>query len=128
VAPGGVHEEVTRCLQAELADLAVLCAQPGRPEVTLVAFDAHPGNFIVRADGSAVLVDLEKCRYSHPGLDLAHATLYTSTTWDIEGRCVLSPSEVAAFYRAWAVCVGEAQALPAKPGTCPCVAPCGSGR
>jgi hypothetical protein len=109
----GVHDEVTRCLQAELADLAALCDQPGRPDITLVAFDAHPGNFIVRADGSAVLVDLEKCRYSHPGLDLAHATLYTSTTWDIDGRCALSPAEVAGFYRAWAACVGEAKALSA---------------
>lgn len=99
----GVHEEVTRCLEAELAVLAALCAQPERPEVTLVAFDAHPGNFIVRPDGLAVLVDLEKCRYSYPGLDLAHATLYTSTTWDIESRCELQADEVAGFYRQWAM-------------------------
>jgi rSAM/selenodomain-associated transferase 2 len=70
--------------------------------VTLVAFDAHPGNFIVREDGRAMLVDLEKCRYSHPGLDLAHATLYTSTTWDVDGRCALTPAQVAGCYRAWA--------------------------
>jgi thiamine kinase-like enzyme len=101
-----VHDDVTRCLQAELADLAALCARPGRPDVTLVAFDAHPGNFIVRPDGRAMLVDLEKCRYSYPGLDLAHATLYSSTTWDIDGRCTLSTDEVAGFYRQWAGGVG----------------------
>ncbi|TNF59028.1 MAG: aminoglycoside phosphotransferase family protein [Burkholderiales bacterium] len=106
----GVHGQVTRCLHEELSALAARCAQPARPAVSLVCFDAHPGNFIVRPDGSAVLVDLEKCRYSHPGLDLAHATLYTSTTWDIDGRCVLSPGEVAGFYRAWAACVGPSRA------------------
>jgi len=107
----GVHAEVTRCLQAELADLAWWCSQPARPGVTLVAFDAHPGNFIVRQAGDAVLVDLEKCRYSHPGLDLAHATLYTSTTWDIDGRCELSTDEVAGFYQRWAARAGTAHAM-----------------
>ncbi len=109
-----VHDEVTQRLQEGLADLAAHCSQPGRPEISLVAFDAHPGNFIVRPDGSAVLVDLEKCRYSHPGLDLAHATLYTSTTWDIDGCCVLSTGEVAGFYRQWASCVGPAAAQSAS--------------
>lgn len=104
----GVHENVTRCLQDGLADLSARCAQTARPLVTLVAFDAHPGNFIVRPDGSAVLVDLEKCRYSYPGLDLAHATLYTSTTWDIEGRCELSTEAVTGFYRKWTNRVGAA--------------------
>jgi aminoglycoside phosphotransferase (APT) family kinase protein len=47
-----------------------------------VAFDGHPGNFVVDAHGRAWLVDLEKARYGHPAVDLAHATLYTSTTWD----------------------------------------------
>jgi len=109
----GVHGDVTRSLQAELADLASWCAQRTRPAVTLVAFDAHPGNFIVRQAGDAVLVDLEKCRYSHPGLDLAHATLYTSTTWDIDGRCELSTAEVTGFYRSWAAHVGIDHAVAA---------------
>ena len=37
---------------------------------------------MMRVDGCAVLVDLEKCRYSYAQPDLAHATRYTSTTWD----------------------------------------------
>jgi len=98
----GVDSAVTRCLQEQMQSLQAWCHRSSRPGVALVAFDAHPGNFIVRKDGRAVLVDLEKCRYSHPGLDLAHATLYTSTTWDIEGCCVLSTDQVASFYRAWA--------------------------
>lgn len=109
-----VHEAVTHCLQTELAELTGRCAQGERPTATLIAFDAHPGNFIVRPDGRAMLVDLEKCRYSYPGLDLAHATLYTSTTWDIDGRCVLSTDEVAGFYRRWDDRVGPTLAQTAS--------------
>lgn len=74
----------------------------GRPPRRLISFDAHPGNFLVRADGRAVLVDLEKARYGDPPLDLAHATLYTSTTWDVQSRAVLSAAEVAGFVESWA--------------------------
>jgi thiamine kinase-like enzyme len=78
-----------------------LCAQAARPPKRLIAFDAHPGNFIVRADGRAVLVDLEKARYSLPPLDLAHATLYTSTTWDVASQAVLAVDAVQAFQQHW---------------------------
>ncbi|WP_163647979.1 phosphotransferase [Modicisalibacter sp. 'Wilcox'] len=67
----------------------------------LISFDAHPGNFLITPRGKAVLVDLEKCRYSHPGFDLAHATLYTSTTWDPASHAVLDPETVVRFYRQW---------------------------
>ena len=72
-----------------------------RPPQRLTSFDAHPGNFLVTADGSAVLVDLEKARYSCPLLDLAHATLYTSTTWDTDSRAELSVAEVAGACQRW---------------------------
>ena len=75
--------------------------RPDRPPRRLIAFDGHPGNFLVRDDGRAVLVDLEKARYSHPPLDLAHATLYTSTTWDVDSYAELAVGEVRAFYEHW---------------------------
>jgi hypothetical protein len=81
--------------------LARLCAQAARPPRRLIAFDGHPGNFLVRADGVAMLVDIEKARYSHPPLDLAHATLYTSTTWDVDTHAELTPAQVIAAYEAW---------------------------
>jgi thiamine kinase-like enzyme len=93
-------------IEAEISRYRLLCAQPGRPPLSLIAFDAHPGNFMIRADGSAVLVDLEKCRYSHASLDLAHATLYTSTTWDAPSCAVLSVSEVAVAYADWSLEMG----------------------
>lgn len=83
------------------ADLARRCAGTERPQRRLIAFDAHPGNFLIDASGRAVLVDLEKARYSHPPLDLAHATLYTSTTWDLDSRAELTPAQVVEAYAAW---------------------------
>ena len=90
-----------RCIEAEIERYRRLCAQRPRPPRCLISFDAHPGNFIIRADGCAVLVDLEKCRYSHAPLDLAHATLYTSTTWSTAGSAALGVDEVAGAYTEW---------------------------
>jgi len=100
--------EVSQAIQSQLTQLRRLCMQGERPARRLIAFDGHPGNFLVRADGSAVLVDLEKCRYSYPALDLAHATLYTSTTWDADSHAVLTPDETIGFYRRWTQAVGDA--------------------
>ena len=70
-------------------------AQP----ITLVLTDTHPGNFLIDAEGKAIIVDLEKALYGSPAIDLAHATVYSSTTWDLEIHAELSVAQVAAFYR-----------------------------
>lgn len=101
---------VQLAIEAQQSSLQTVCGRVARPQRHLIAFDGHPGNFIVRADGVAVLVDLEKCRYSYPGLDLAHATLYTSTTWDVKSHAVLSLSEVVAAYEAWGRVMGASAA------------------
>lgn len=98
----GLAPWVLESVQLQRARLAAAVDGADRPPVHLIAFDSHPGNFIIRSPVHAVLVDLEKCRYSYPGLDLAHATLYTSTTWDVESCAVLSTDEVLGCYRAWA--------------------------
>ncbi|MBX3588917.1 MAG: hypothetical protein KF796_19980 [Ramlibacter sp.] len=109
----GVDPVVAQGIARELARLQHLCSGAARPQRRLIAFDGHPGNFIVEAAGRAVLVDLEKCRYSYPALDLAHATLYTSTTWDLDTCAELSVDEVLGFYAAWSQAVGP-QAGPAQ--------------
>ena len=76
-------------------------ARRDRPARRLIAFDAHPGNFLIDGTGKALLVDLEKARYSHPPLDLAHSTLHTSTTWDVASRATLAPADVLAAYATW---------------------------
>jgi len=74
---------------------AVAAAQP----VRLVLTDTHPGNFLIDAEGRAIIVDLEKALYGSPGTDLAHATIYSSTTWDPDTWADLTLPQVAAFYR-----------------------------
>ncbi|MFG6157421.1 phosphotransferase [Halomonas sp. 1390] len=96
-----LSDEARRLIEAELAALPRRLPPGPSAEPRLISFDAHPGNFLVTEDGRAVLVDLEKCRYGLVGFDLAHASLYTSTTWDLTSRAELTPAEVAAFYRHW---------------------------
>ena len=83
------------------AELAALPARLDDTAACLISFDAHPGNFLIDPSGRAILVDLEKCRYGLAGIDLAHASLYTSTTWDMNSYAVLTPGEVATFYQRW---------------------------
>ena len=98
-------------IDAVWAQLQAACARRTRPwPQRLIAFDAHPGNFLLRADGSAVLVDLEKARYGVAALDMAHATLVTSTTWDIDSSCALSPAQVLQAYAGWQQALGSAHA------------------
>lgn len=104
-----------RLIEAALSDLRERLSVQHRPPIALIAFDGHPGNFIVRPSGQAVLVDLEKCRYSYPGLDLAHATLYTSTTWDVASHAVLSDASVLNAYATWGRAVGPLLASAALP-------------
>ncbi len=118
---------VSAAITQELNRLHLTCARTARPPRHLIAFDGHPGNFIIRdrpartapveaSDASdAVLVDLEKCRYSYPGLDLAHATLYTSTTWDMESHAVLSLADVLGAYQTWSDNMAEKVAMAARP-------------
>lgn len=73
---------------------------------SLVLTDTHPGNFLVRTDGRAVIVDLEKALYGAPAIDLAHASVYTSTTWDVATAEELSVAQVGGFYRAYLEAVG----------------------
>ena len=99
--PAALLPGVRTLVDGALAQFSQLCDQAPRPPRRLIAFDGHPGNFLIRSDGRAILVDLEKARYSHPPLDLAHATLYTSTTWDLDSAAELTPAQVLAFYEAW---------------------------
>ncbi len=114
LAAAAVPASVAQAVTQELQRLNALCAADDRPPRHLIAFDGHPGNFIVKDSGRAVLVDLEKCRYSYPALDIAHATLYTSTTWDIETRAELTPGQVRGAYATWADAVGPRVAGPAQ--------------
>jgi thiamine kinase-like enzyme len=81
--------------------------------------DTHPGNFIVGRDSIAWFVDLEKVHVGSPAIDLAHATLATSTLWHPDVGKVLSPAEVQRFYTLYLEKVGPRQAASLKPWLLP---------
>ena len=108
------------------------CAGRDQP-VTLVLTDTHPGNFLIEAaeggaagggaaqggEPRAVIVDLEKALYGSPATDLAHATLYSSTTWDPDTWATLDLEQLAAFYRRYLELIGEELAQDLAPWLVP---------
>jgi aminoglycoside phosphotransferase (APT) family kinase protein len=118
----GVPATTRRALLDELAWARRLAAEaPAAAQpIALVGTDTHPGNFLVRTDGSAVLVDLEKALYGSPAIDLAHATLPTSTTWDIDVQVTLSQEAIAGFYSAYLALLSPEAAAALRPWLLPC--------
>jgi aminoglycoside phosphotransferase (APT) family kinase protein len=99
-AKANLAPETLAHLNAELEWVRTLPTTPA-PPITLVGTDTHPGNFLIDTDGKAWFVDLEKATDGLAAIDLAHATLYTSTTWDPDVAAVLFPEETASFYETW---------------------------
>ncbi|UCH73793.1 MAG: aminoglycoside phosphotransferase family protein [Rhodospirillales bacterium] len=87
--------------------------------ITLVATDTHPGNYVIDRRGRAFIVDLEKALYGAPAIDLAHASLYTSTTWDIESGVEIAAADVADFYRHYLGAIPPALAHALEPWLMP---------
>lgn len=114
-----LHPDARTAIGEELAWAEALAAQPHAMPTTLISFDAHPGNFLITPEGRAVLVDLEKARYGGPGFDLAHATLYTSTTWDVATYAVLGPEQTADVYARWLSAMPAALGEAARPWLLP---------
>ncbi len=114
-----VDPETRAIIETHFAALRDLAADGPRPPKRLISFDAHPGNFLITPEGGAVLVDLEKARYSAPPLDLAHATLYTSTTWDVATHAVLTPEQVAEACHHWLDCLPGPERAALAPWTLP---------
>jgi len=96
-----LNKQSLAMIKSAMSTAALEVEQLAPSPVTLISFDAHPGNYLIDASGKAVLVDLEKGRYGGAGFDLAHATLYTSTTWDIDASIELSLQDVDEFYASW---------------------------
>jgi Ser/Thr protein kinase RdoA (MazF antagonist) len=114
--------EATReALRQEIAwarRLAAETAAAAQP-IALAGTDTHPGNFVIRPNGEAILVDLEKAAYGSPAIDLAHASLVTSTTWDIDVQAILSREHTLAFYRGYLSRIGDVAASRLRPFLAP---------
>jgi aminoglycoside phosphotransferase (APT) family kinase protein len=120
VGEAGLAPEAAAAIAAELAraESGGAAARPP-PILTLTGSDTHPGNFLIEPGGRAVFVDLEKALYGNPAVDLAHATLYTSTMWDPDSAAALSTADTAAFYAAYFVSVPAPLAAAVRPWALP---------
>ncbi|MBI1246027.1 MAG: hypothetical protein GC202_13575 [Alphaproteobacteria bacterium] len=73
----------------------------------LCVVDAHPGNFVAAPGARAYAVDLEKCVYGLPGLDVVHAIILPSTSWDPDCAATLDSGQIDGFFRLWANRIGD---------------------
>jgi aminoglycoside phosphotransferase (APT) family kinase protein len=117
VPDSGARAEIAEELRL-MRGMALAFAQRAQP-LTVALADTHPGNFIVDRAGTAWFVDLEKVHVGSPAIDLAHATLATSTLWHPDIGKVLSPAEVKGFYDAYLEKVGIGQAALLAPWLLP---------
>ncbi len=105
LARAGIAAESETQIRAELAWARGFArrSEGAAQPVALCATDTHPGNFLIVRDGAprAVFVDLEKALYGSPAIDLAHASLYTSTMWDPDCEAALARADIAGFYAAY---------------------------
>jgi aminoglycoside phosphotransferase (APT) family kinase protein len=113
----GARAEIAEELRL-MSDMARAVAQRAQP-LTVALADTHPGNFIVDRHGIAWFVDLEKVHVGSPAIDLAHATLATSTLWHPDVGKVLSPAEVQTFYTLYLEKVGPRAAASLEPWLLP---------
>lgn len=108
VTEHGARAEIVEELEL-MREMAKTLAQRQQP-LSVALADTHPGNFIVDRAGIAWFVDLEKVHVGSAAIDLAHATLPTSTVWHPDVGKVLSPAEVAHFYETYLAHIGETRA------------------
>lgn len=91
----------------------------GRQPLTVALADTHPGNFLVDRGGIAWFVDLEKVHVGSPAIDLAHATLPTSTMWHPDIGAELSRDDVGRFHDAYLARIGRKKAAALEPWLIP---------
>ena len=115
VPDSGARAEIAE--ETRLMRGMALAKQP--QPLTIALADTHPGNFIVDADGTAWFVDLEKVHVGSAAIDLAHATLPTSTLWHPDVGQILTRGQVAGFYAQYLARIGKARAAALEPWLMP---------
>ena len=101
-----------------MRDMAPAFATQAQP-LTMALADTHPGNFIVDRAGIAWFVDLEKVHVGSAAIDLAHASLPTSTLWASADGRPLSSDEVQGFYAIYLDRIGKSAAEALRPWLVP---------
>jgi len=113
----GARAEIVEELRA-LRGMALALTRQPQP-LTVALADTHPGNFIVDRAGIAWFVDLEKVHVGSPAIDLAHATLPTSTLWHPDVGVLLSRDDVHAFQESYLARLPKNQAEALRPWIVP---------
>lgn len=113
VPDSGSRAEIAEELRL-MRGMALAFARRAQP-LSVALADTHPGNFIVDRGGIAWFVDLEKVHVGSPAIDLAHASLPTSTLWHPGVGKVLTREEVTSFYNAYLSKVGSQRAAELQP-------------
>lgn len=109
----GARGEIVEELEL-MRDLAGTLAGWRQP-LSIALADTHPGNFIVDRGGLAWFVDLEKVHVGSAAIDLAHATLPTSTVWHPDVGKLLSRAEVEGFYASYLAQIGDTRTAQLRP-------------
>ncbi len=113
VTEPGARAEIVEELGLMQGMAATLASQSQPLSIALA--DTHPGNFIVDRAGLAWFVDLEKVHVGSPAIDLAHATLPTSTVWHPDAGKILARAEVEGFYASYLAKIGGMRAAELLP-------------
>jgi aminoglycoside phosphotransferase (APT) family kinase protein len=109
VPDSGSRAEIAEELRA-MRGMALALGRQVQP-LTVALADTHPGNFLVDRHGVAWFVDLEKVHVGSPAIDLAHATLPTSTLWHPDVGMLLSRDDVQAFHENYLARLSNKQAV-----------------
>ncbi len=117
VPDAGARAEIADELAA-MRKLAAVIGGEGQP-LTVALADTHPGNFLVDSSGVAWFVDLEKVHVGSPAIDLAHATLPTSTLWHPDVGKRLTDEEVQRFYDLYLARIAAEKAEALRPWLMP---------
>lgn len=117
-----IDPRARRMIDDELTWARAFAREPAHDAIALrlVGTDTHPGNFIVAsATITAKLVDLEKALYGSPAIDLAHASLPTSTRWDPDCAADLEAADIRAFHEAYLARLDVSAAAAIEPWLAP---------
>ena len=113
----GARAQIAEELLA-LRGMSLALAHQMQPLAVALA-DTHPGNFIVDGAGIAWFVDLEKVHVGSPAIDLAHATLPTSTLWHPDVGVLLSRDDVRTFQESYLARLTKQQVEALRPWIVP---------
>jgi aminoglycoside phosphotransferase len=102
----------------ELRGMALALGRRPQP-LALALGDTHPGNFLVDATGKAWFVDLEKVHAGSAAIDLAHASLPTSTRWTEGSDRALDAAELRVFHNRYLARIGAGPVAALRPWIVP---------